>query len=225
MIEVGEQLNGVQRAVGTRVLEAGQVRVVTVSQVYDATLQELWDACTNAERIPRWFLPVSGDLRLGGHYQLEGNAGGTIERCDPPHAFQATWEYGGNVTWIELRLAAEPAGGTRFVLDHLIPVDADPPWDQFGPGAVGIGWDMALLGLANHLATGRAIDPAESATWAISDAARQFMTGSSTRWYEADVAGGADSAAARASADRTIAAYTAPPPDSSADPSATSPSS
>ena len=125
MIEVGQQLNEVQRAVGTRVLEAGQVRVVTVSQVYDATLQELWDACTNAERIPRWFLPVSGDLRLGGHYQLEGNAGGTIERCDPPHAFQATWEYGGNVTWIELRLGEEHGvaddlrlGGGE-TLDHL----------------------------------------------------------------------------------------------------------
>ena len=55
-----------------------------ISAVYDTTLDDLWDACTNAERIPRWFLPVSGELRDGGRYQLEGNAGGTIERCDPP---------------------------------------------------------------------------------------------------------------------------------------------
>ena len=44
----------------------------------------MWDACTDPERIGRWFLPVSGDLRLGGRYQLEGNAGGEILRCEPP---------------------------------------------------------------------------------------------------------------------------------------------
>jgi hypothetical protein len=40
--------------------------------LYPASQSDLWDAVTNADRIPRWFLPVSGDLRLGGHYQLEG---------------------------------------------------------------------------------------------------------------------------------------------------------
>jgi hypothetical protein len=61
--------------------------VLTVSQTYEGTLDDLWDACTNPKRIPRWFLPVSGDLRVGGRYQLEGNASGTIERCDPPNSF------------------------------------------------------------------------------------------------------------------------------------------
>ncbi len=84
MIDVSEQINSVRRVVGTRVLEAGEARTVTLSRRYDAALEEVWDACTNPERIPRWFLPVSGDLRLGGHYQLQCNAGGTIERCDPP---------------------------------------------------------------------------------------------------------------------------------------------
>ena len=99
-----------RRTVGTRVLEAGEARVVTVSQTYDADLDDVWDACTNPERIPRWFLPVSGDLRLGGRYQLEGNAGGTIERCDPPKRFAATWEYGGEVSWIEVRLSRRRDG-------------------------------------------------------------------------------------------------------------------
>src|SRR5882724_8555264 len=31
---------------------------------------QYWDAMTNAERIPRWFLPISADLRLSGRYQL-----------------------------------------------------------------------------------------------------------------------------------------------------------
>jgi uncharacterized protein YndB with AHSA1/START domain len=83
----------------------------------------VWDACTNPERIPRWFLPISGELRVGGRYQLEGTAGGTIERCDPPRSFAATWEYGGDVTWIELQLSPEPDGRTRLQLEHIAPLD------------------------------------------------------------------------------------------------------
>ena len=72
MIDVDHQINPVQRQVGSRVLEPGEARVVTVSQTYDTTLDDLWDACTNPERILRWFTPVSGDLRLGGRYQSGG---------------------------------------------------------------------------------------------------------------------------------------------------------
>ena len=72
---------------------------MTIGQTYDATVEEVWEACTTAERIPRWFLPVTGDLRLHGRYQLEGNAGGEILTCDPPNGFTATWEYGGDVSW------------------------------------------------------------------------------------------------------------------------------
>src|SRR5499427_8957987 len=119
MIDVTQQINAVRREVGTRVLEAGEARTVTISRTYSAAIEDLWDACTNAERIPRWFLPVSGDLRPGGHYQLEGNAGGTIERCDPPKSFFATWEYGGEVSWIELRLTTAEDERTRFELEPI----------------------------------------------------------------------------------------------------------
>lgn len=211
MIDVVHQINEVRREVGERVLEAGAARTVTVSQTYDAGVQEVWEACTKAERISRWFLPVSGDLRLGGHYQLEGNAGGTIERCDPPRSFAATWEFGGNVTWIEVRVTAESTARTRFEIEHMALVDDH--WTEFGPGAVGIGWDMALLGLANHLSSGGGMDPQEGAAWAASEEGKRFMTISSERWGDADVAAGADPADAKARADHTIAAYTgsAPP--------------
>ena len=106
MIDVTEQINAARRTVGSRTLEAGEARIVTVGRTYAAGLDDVWDACTNPERIPRWFLPVTGDLREGGRFQLEGNAGGTIERCEPPTAFRATWEYGGQVSWIERRLTS-----------------------------------------------------------------------------------------------------------------------
>jgi uncharacterized protein YndB with AHSA1/START domain len=132
MIDVTQQINAVRRQVGRRVLEAGEARTVTVSQAYDAAVEDVWDACTNPERIPRWFLPITGDLRAGGRYQLQGNASGTIERCDPPRSFAATWEFGGHVSWIEVQLMAEAGGGTRLVLEHISAVD-DERWAEFGP--------------------------------------------------------------------------------------------
>jgi uncharacterized protein YndB with AHSA1/START domain len=208
MIDVSQQINAVRRQVGSRAIEAGEARAVIVSQVYDTDIDDLWDACTNAERIPRWFLPITGDLRLGGHYQLEGNAGGTIETCDPPRGFTATWEFEGRgMTWIELRLTPEPDGGTRFELQHFGMID-DEMWAEFGPGAVGIGWELGLIGLAQHLASGEAVDSAAAEAWSGSPEGVEFMTASNDRWCEANVAAGADAADARAAADRTIAAYT-----------------
>jgi uncharacterized protein YndB with AHSA1/START domain len=210
MIDFDAQINAVRRQVGTRVLEAGEARTVTISQTYAAEIDDVWDACTNPERIPRWFLPVSGELRLGGHYQLERNAGGTIETCDPPTTFTATWEYGGDISWIELRLTPEPGGdATRFTLEHIAHVD-DTRWSEFGPGAVGVGWDLGLLGLARHLDGGETVKPEDGAAWMASEPGRRLITLSSEGWHEANVAAGTDPTEARAAADRTTAAY-APP--------------
>ena len=151
---------------------------------------------------------MSGELKLGGRYQFEGNAGGTVERCDPPHSFAATWEFGGEVSWIELHLYPEPGGGTRFELEHIAHVD-DERWVQFGPGAVGVGWDSGLMGLATHLSSGATIDPREGMAWLASPDGRQFVELSSERWRAASVAAGTDEAQAKAAADRTTAAYTA----------------
>lgn len=211
MIDVIGQISCVERTVGSRTLPAGEARVSIISQTYDAPLEDVWDACTSADRIPRWFLPISGELRLGGRYQLEGNAGGTIERCDPPHGFAATWEYGGEVSWIELRLSPAGEGRTRFELEHVAHVD-DKRWAEFGPGATGVGWDMGLLGLASYLAgDGSGVTPDRAAEWMGTDEARRFMTLSSERWGEASVAAGTPVDEARAAAGRTTAAYTGVP--------------
>ncbi|GAA4062896.1 SRPBCC family protein [Actinomadura miaoliensis] len=213
MIEVSEQINAVTRTIGTRTLEAGEARVLTIAQTYPAPMEDVWDACTNIERIPRWFLPVTGDLRAGGRFQLEGNAGGTIERCDPPKSFTATWEFGGEVSWIEVRLTPVEDGGTRLELEHVAHVD-DEMWARFGPGAVGIGWDGALMGLALHMTTGRAVDQQEAAAWMTSPEGVRFYQESSERWREASVQAGTDPQAARAAADRVFAFYTTPPEQS-----------
>jgi uncharacterized protein YndB with AHSA1/START domain len=211
MIDVAHQINAVARRVGARTLDVGEARTVVVSQTYRAALDDLWDACTNAERIPRWFLPITGELRVGGRYQLEGNASGTIESCDPPNGFTATWEYGGSTTWIELRLTPLGDEETRFELEHIAQVD-DETWVQFGPGAVGIGWELGLLGLAAHLSTGEAVSPAEAAAWSASEQGKEFITLSGRAWGDAAAQAGEDPEEAAAAAGRTIEAYTATPP-------------
>ncbi|RIJ77419.1 polyketide cyclase [Nakamurella silvestris] len=210
MIDVDHQINAVERTVGSRALPAGEARIVTLSQEFGAAAEDVWDAVTSAERIPRWFLPVSGDLRVGGHYQLEGQAGGAIQTCDAPTAFTATWEYGGDVSWIEVTIVPVSAERARLELVHIAHVD-DERWVQFGPGAVGIGWEMAVMGLALHLETGFARDPQEIAAWMVSEEARRFITESSDRWFAAHVASGESEQQARESADRTTAAYTGVP--------------
>ena len=64
-MDVTQQINAVRRHVGRQVMKAGEARTVTISQTYDAAIDDLWDACTNPERIPRWFLPVSIVILVG----------------------------------------------------------------------------------------------------------------------------------------------------------------
>jgi uncharacterized protein YndB with AHSA1/START domain len=206
MIDVKEHINQVRRSVGTRVLEAGEARVMTISKVYDTDQDDLWDVVTNPERIPRWFLPVSGDLREGGKYQFEGNAGGTITECDRPRRVAATWEFNGGISWVEVRIAPE-GDGARFELEHVALVDEEH-WEQYGPGAVGLGWEGALWGLANHLATPEAPNSPEAAMeWAMSEEGKTFMRLSSDEWTEADIASGTDPDRARLQAANTLKAY------------------
>jgi uncharacterized protein YndB with AHSA1/START domain len=211
MIDVTHQISSVERQVGSRTLAAGEARTLTVSRVYDTPTEDLWDACTNPERLPRWFLPISGELRPGGRYELQGNASGTIERCEPPHSLAATWEYGGQTSWIELRLTPEADGRTRFALEHIAHVD-DELWAQFGPGAVGVGWDQALIGLTLHLTSGgEQVEREAVEAWQASDDGRQFVSLSSERWAQASIAAGTDAAEAQAAAARTTGFYSGEP--------------
>ena len=207
MIDIHEHVSAVRREVGTRTLEAGEARVVTLIRTYDAPVDDVWDACTSIERIPRWFLPITGDLRVGGRYQLQGNAGGVVERCDPPRSFAATWEFGGDVSGIEVRFDPAPADGTVLTLEHVGHVD-DEFWDRFGPGAVGLGWEGGLLGLAGHLGSPGVVTPADGR--GLGDVRRGPRVHDAQRgaWRDAHIAAGADPAAAAESAARTAAFYT-----------------
>jgi uncharacterized protein YndB with AHSA1/START domain len=177
MKDLIEELNEMRRSVDGHVVE--------LRRTYAAPPDAVWDACTNPERIPRWFLPLSGDLRPGGRYQLEGNAGGEIRECDAPRRLRLTWEFGGQSSMVTLELA--PSGEeTELVLRHAVPDDEH--WAQYGPGAVGVGWDLGLMSLAGHLG-GFKVEPTPD-----------LMRASATAWGAAHDAPEAEEMAARTGA-------------------------
>jgi uncharacterized protein YndB with AHSA1/START domain len=217
MTGTDEQISATRREVHTRAIDGRQAHVVRLTRPYETSVEDLWSACTDPERIPRWLLPISGELRLGGRYQLEGNAGGTITRCEPPRRLAASWEYGGSVSWIELVLSPRSAGVTELVLEHCSLVDDDEKWKMFGPGAVGVGWDLMLRGLAGHLTSGAALDRDRVRAWVAGEDGREFMALSARGWMAADIEAGADADHARTTAERTTEFYTgtsAAPPSS-----------
>ena len=79
---------------------------------------------------------------------------------------------------------------------------------HFGPGAVGMGWELGLLGLVLHLGSGAAVDKDEVMAWQATPEAVDLMRHLGDAWCRAQVDGEADVAAAEGMRDRCVAAYT-----------------
>ena len=204
-LDVESQLGSVERTVSFLERDGQPASAVSLSRSYETTVENLWDAVTNGERIPRWFAPVSGELELGGRYQLEGNAGGEITECERLSHFALTWEFGGDVSWVEVSLSNDGDGRARLTLTHIARLSGH--WDEYGPGAVGVGWEMGLMGLALHLDDPTAPMP-DAVEFATSPEGRAFISGSGEGWARAAIAAGTDPDAANAAASRTTAFYT-----------------
>lgn len=206
-----DSVGSVRRELGRREHKGRRVHALVAARVCGVDRADLWEALTDADRIPKWFLPISGDLRPGGSYQLEGNAGGEVLACEPPGRFALTWRMHGDVSWVTVTLSELSEGRTEVRLEHLAAFPEEF-WAEFGPGAVGIGWDQALFGLDQHFAPNPTVVPETAEAWIASDEGRDFTRRSSAAWCEASIALGTDEAAARAAADRVTAFYTGEEP-------------
>ena len=138
--DVEGNLGAAERSVWSMERDGRPARAVTLSRSYATSVEDVWDAVTNGERIPRWFLTVGGELELGGRYQLEGNAGGLVTACEPLSHFAITWEFGEEVSWVEVGCSGDGAGGARLTLTHTQHVSEH--WGEYGPGALGVGWEL-----------------------------------------------------------------------------------
>jgi uncharacterized protein YndB with AHSA1/START domain len=156
MFDMLEEIAAIHRGVARD--DSAEAVTVTLSRRYDATADEVWAALTDPERIPRWFYPITGELKVGGSFQLEGNAGGEILRCDKPDRLEVT--FGGPDSIVDLRLS-ESAGATTLEFTHSVPL----AMAGSGAGAlfVGPGWDGALLGLGIYLRGEAVGDPLAAA--------------------------------------------------------------
>lgn len=200
-------LQSTLRLVDTVEVDGVENRRTVMSRTFATTVDDLWDAVTNPDRIPRWFLPVDGDFRVGGHFQFTGNAGGEILRCEAPALVEVTWGMGPEMASI-LTLHVEPDGsGARLRLEH-VGVVPDEFWTQFGPAATGMGWDSGFLGLYHHLETGGAISPENAEAWVASPDGIEFMTISSELWTQVAIDAGMEPDVAAAASATTLAMYT-----------------
>lgn len=131
----------------------GDAVAVRLERRYPAGTTDVWDALTDPERLARWFLPVTGDLRPGGRFRTEDNADGEILACEAPARLAVTWGAPDSVVTVDLT----PDGdGTVLVLEHAVPATFVP--DAGGALYVGPGWDEALVTLGLYL-SGTPIPP------------------------------------------------------------------
>ena len=211
MFDVAKHLGAITRAVEDSTHEGTPVKVVVASRTYPTDVEDLWDAVTTPERIRNWFAPVTGDLRLGGRFQVENNAGGEVLACDQPKHLAITWEFAGDVSWVDVHLE-EAGDGATLTLRHAADVRDNPHMATYGPGATGVGWELGLMGLAEYLAAGTGVSHEEFEAWGSSPDGRAMMTGAATGWGEADALVSGDPDASRAAARRTAAFYTGAEP-------------
>ena len=204
MIDIINQLKAIHREVAKRPAEGGEVVSVLVRREYDAAVDDVWDAVTDPTRVKRWFLPLSGDLRVGGTFQLEGNAGGEILQCHPPRRLRVT--FGGPDSLVELRLTPCGDERTALELEHTVPI----AFAGSGAGAlfVGPGWDGAFLGLGLFLRGEVAADPVAAAN---SPEAIEFSRQSVHAWIAATESSGTASAEEITGAAEASLSHFAPP--------------
>lgn len=210
MKDVLDELAAARRAMGKGSVPAGDAYTIEVRRRYEAHIDDVWDAITNPERLRRWLKPVTGELRLGGKYELDGGEHGEILECEPPRLLKVSWLYGPDAdAWpgtseVRVRLAPGPNDETEFELIHAAVVE-DPLFPTYGPGAGGVGWDLYLFALARLLTDGETVD---HEALEHSPEGREFIRRSAAAWGEAHLAAGGEPAHVTTAVDATTKFYT-----------------
>lgn len=203
-MNIADEINQVIRKVAT----SGDSQQVIVERAFDTSAADLWDACTNPERLSRWFEPVQGDLALDGRYTLTGSGTeGDILRCEPPHRLAITWEYQGDVSHVDVDLAPTNAGRVVLRITHHSPPGEH--WNTYGPGSGGIGWEDSLRALSLYLAGDARCAPDEMEAFASTPEGQELTRRAADAWSRADQEAGTPASAAAMRAQRTLAAYLA----------------
>jgi uncharacterized protein YndB with AHSA1/START domain len=88
---------------------------------YATSPDDLWQACTDPERLARWFAPVTGDLRPGGAFTLHFDDADTptcrVVTCEAPRLLVWEWPLGDVTTLVTVEVRPD-GDGARLVLRH-----------------------------------------------------------------------------------------------------------
>lgn len=123
---------------------------VRVEDVIATDIEDLWQACTDPERLARWIAEVSGDLREGGAFEARFTSGwegtGRVESCEPPRRLVVSTREDGETEdgVIEVRLTPEGATTILVIEERGLKADQLP--------AYGAGWQLHVEDLVAHLA-------------------------------------------------------------------------
>lgn len=137
-----------------RTIPAGEARVAVFTRTYPTSVEDLWDACTDPERLRRWYVPVTGDLRPGGTFAQAMMGSGTIVTCEPPHRLELSLGSRG-ADEIRVQITAGPEAGTATLeVQHATTLDAHEIGGQMYDAifCMGGGYYPRLRALHLHLA-------------------------------------------------------------------------
>jgi uncharacterized protein YndB with AHSA1/START domain len=202
IIDIAQEIGATSRQVGQQQSDAGEIVTVTLERLYQTDMPDVWHAITDPERIRRWLMPITGELRQGGNFQLEGNASGDILTCEPPRHLVVTFGHESSI--VDVLLSGE-GEQTLLKLRHSVPIEL--AGTTAGALYVGPGWDGALLGLGLHLAGEVIGDPVAAAN---SPEVQDFNVNSINEWVAAVEASGVADADAIAAAQQVSLAQFAP---------------
>ena len=169
------QLNETQRTVALTAASGDAAVQVRLVHHYEALPADVWAALTDPVALARWFLPVTGDLQVGGAFQFEGNAGGEVLACVTGRVLRVT--YGGPTSVVVARLDPGVSGGTTLTLEHTVPLSM--PGSGAGALSVAPAWEMSVVGLGLYLA-GDVVD--NPVTWENSPGMQRFARLSIDAW-------------------------------------------
>jgi uncharacterized protein YndB with AHSA1/START domain len=135
-------------------IPAGPARSATFRRVYDADIADVWDACTNPERLARWYQPVAGDLQVGGTFTQGEMGGGRIVACEPQRLLRLALGPGDpSPDQLEVRLSSGPDGTTVLEVEHATTLDTHEIGGQMYDAVycMGGGYGPRMLALDMYL--------------------------------------------------------------------------
>ncbi|ATG52651.1 hypothetical protein CFK38_14790 [Brachybacterium vulturis] len=203
-LEIDEQVPLATRGPGG----PGRVRaVLTLTTNIALAPARLWPLLTAPRELAGWFGPIDGELREGGRFRAPGGAGGRILQVQEPHRLGLTWEQPAGEDPLLLRLDPEDDGTTLLALHHTALLDAEE-FARTGPGALALGWEIALLALAAHTdgwhATCLEPVPVPTPEWLHGPQGARYVRAWAVRWAAEAVAAGVDEATARRGESETV---------------------